>query len=60
MICPAESTSPTARLTTDTSGSPVWTNGLSKQVVNTIHKAAHETGIIPTSGISIGRTQYMN
>jgi Domain of unknown function (DUF4185) len=42
------------------SGSPVWTNGLSKQVVNTIHKAAHETGIIPTSAISIGRTQYMN
>ena len=30
------------------SGSPVWTTGLSKQVVNTIHKAGHETGIIPT------------
>ncbi|MCV7031677.1 DUF4185 domain-containing protein [Mycobacterium sherrisii] len=42
------------------SGSPVWTNGLSKQVVNTIHKATHETGIIPTSAISIGRTQYMS
>ena len=40
------------------SGSPVWANGLSKQVVNTIHKAAHEeTGIIPTAAISLGRTQ---
>jgi hypothetical protein len=42
------------------SGSPVWATSLSKQVVNTIHKAAHETGIIPTAGISIGRTQYMS
>ncbi|MGB8388168.1 DUF4185 domain-containing protein [Mycobacterium sp.] len=42
------------------SGSPVWTTGLSKQVVNTIHKAPHETGIIPTAAISIGRAQYMS
>ena len=42
------------------SGSPVWTTGLSKQVVNTIHKAPHETGIIPTAAISLGRTQYMS
>jgi len=42
------------------SGSPVWTTGLSKQVVNTIHKAPHETGIIPTGAISLGRTQYMS
>ncbi|OBI19271.1 DUF4185 domain-containing protein [Mycobacterium sp. E2497] len=42
------------------SGSPVWAPSLSKQVVNTIHKAAHETGIIPTAGIAIGRTQYMS
>lgn len=42
------------------SGSPVWAAGLSKQVVNTIHKAPHETGIIPTAAIAIGRTQYMN
>jgi hypothetical protein len=42
------------------SGSPVWANGLSKQVVNSIHKAGHETGIIPTAAMSIGRTQYMN
>ena len=31
------------------SGSPVWAPGLSKQVVNSIHKAGHETGIIPTA-----------
>lgn len=42
------------------SGSPVWTTGLAKQVVNTIHRAPHETGIIPTTAISIGKTQYMN
>lgn len=42
------------------SGSPVWAPNLSKQVVNTIHKAAHETGIIPTAAISLGRTQYMS
>ena len=42
------------------SGSAVWAPGLSKQVVNSIHKAGHETGIIPTAAISIGRTQYMN
>lgn len=42
------------------SGSPVWAPGLSKQVVNTIHKAAHETGIIPTGAMSMGRTQYMS
>ena len=42
------------------SGSAVWANGLSKQVVNSIHKAGHETGIIPTAAMSLGRTQYMN
>ena len=42
------------------SGSPVWTTGLSKQVVNTIHRAAHETGIIPTAALAIGGTQYMS
>ena len=42
------------------SGSPVWAPGLSKQVLNSIHQAAHETGIIPTSAVSLGRTQYMN
>jgi Domain of unknown function (DUF4185) len=42
------------------SGSPVWVPTLSKQVVNTIHKAPHETGIIPTAAMSMGRTQYMS
>ncbi|MGA8332151.1 MAG: DUF4185 domain-containing protein, partial [Mycobacterium sp.] len=42
------------------SGSPVWAPGLSKQVLPSIHKAAHETGVIPTAAVSIGRTQYMN
>jgi hypothetical protein len=42
------------------SGSPVWAPGLSKQVLNSIHKAGHETGIIPTAAMSLGRTQYMS
>jgi hypothetical protein len=42
------------------SGSPLWAPGLSKQVLNSIHRAPQETGIIPTAAISIGRTQYMN
>ena len=42
------------------SGSPVWTTGLSKQVINTIHRATHETGIIPTAALAMGGTQYMS
>ncbi len=42
------------------SGSPLWAPGLSKQVVNSIKRAPQETGVIPTSAISIGRKQYMN
>ncbi|GBE68112.1 hypothetical protein MFM001_45740 [Mycobacterium sp. MFM001] len=42
------------------SGSPVWQTGMSKQVINSIKAAPHETGIIPTAGISVGRTQYVN
>jgi hypothetical protein len=41
------------------SGSPVWQSGLSKQLVNTTKRAPSETGIIPTSGMSLGNTQYM-
>ena len=33
---------------------------LSKQVINSIKFVPAETGIIPTSGISVGTTQYMN
>jgi Domain of unknown function (DUF4185) len=42
------------------SGSPVQQAGFSKQVIPSIKYAQTETGVIPTSGISIGRTQYVN
>ena len=42
------------------SGSPVWAPGLSKQIINSIKWAPTEKGIIPTAGISVGRTQYVN
>lgn len=42
------------------SGSPLWAPALSKQVINSIKFAPQETGIIPTSGISVGTTQYMS
>jgi hypothetical protein len=42
------------------SGSPVWREGISKQIINSIGQAPQETGIIPTSGIAIGRNQYLN
>jgi hypothetical protein len=41
-------------------GSPLWASGLSRQLINTLRRAPEETGIIPTSGISIGGTQYVN
>ena len=42
------------------SGSPVWAPGLSKQIINSIKWAPTEKGIIPTAGISVGSTQYVN
>ncbi len=42
------------------SGSPVQQPGFSKQIINSIKYAPDETGIIPTAGISVGRTQYVN
>ena len=42
------------------SGSPVWAPDLSKQIINSIKWAPTEKGIIPTAGISVGRTQYVN
>ena len=42
------------------SGSPVWAPGLSKQIINSIKCAATEKGIIPTAGISVGKTQHVN
>ncbi|MGB8406126.1 MAG: DUF4185 domain-containing protein [Mycobacterium sp.] len=40
------------------SGSPEWQPSLSKQVIPTIRWAQPEKGIIPTSGIAVGKTQY--
>jgi Domain of unknown function (DUF4185) len=42
------------------SGSPLWAPGLSKQIINSTKWAPTETGIIPTAGISVGNTQYIN
>jgi len=42
------------------SGSPVWREGISKQIVNSINRAPEETGIIPTAGVGVGGRQYMN
>ncbi|MGV0741792.1 DUF4185 domain-containing protein [Mycolicibacterium sp. XJ870] len=42
------------------SGSPLWAPGLSKQIVNSIKRAPTEKGIIPTAGIAVGKTQYLN
>jgi hypothetical protein len=42
------------------SGSPLWAPGLSKQIINSTKWAPTETGIIPTAGIAVGQTQYIN
>ncbi|MGV9800409.1 DUF4185 domain-containing protein [Mycobacterium sp. NPDC003449] len=42
------------------SGSPLWAPGLSKQIINSIRRAPTEKGVIPTAGIAVGRTQYLN
>jgi hypothetical protein len=42
------------------SGSPVWRQGISKQIINTIGQAPEETGIIPTAGVAVGNTQLLN
>ncbi|MDT5325786.1 MAG: hypothetical protein QOF25_2938 [Mycobacterium sp.] len=42
------------------SGSPVWREGISKQIINTIGQSQQETGIIPTAGVSVGSNQYLN
>ena len=41
-------------------GSPSYPSGLSRQIINTMKRAPHETGIIPTAGIAIGKTQLVN
>ena len=42
------------------SGSPVWRPNLSKQIINSIDYAPQEKGIIPTAGVAVGKTQYLN
>jgi hypothetical protein len=42
------------------SGSPEIQQGFATQAIPTIRWAPTEKGIIPTAGISVGRTQYMN
>ena len=46
--------------TVTASSSPLWTQGLSKQIINSIKFSPTEKGIIPTAGISVGGTQYVN
>ncbi|WP_027331841.1 DUF4185 domain-containing protein [Mycolicibacterium tusciae] len=40
--------------------SPLWSQGLSKQIINSIKFSPTEKGIIPTAGIAVGNTQYLN
>ena len=42
------------------SGSPVWRQGISKQIINSIGRAPQETGIIPTAGVASGGRQFIN
>jgi Domain of unknown function (DUF4185) len=51
---------PDAAVGNQYSGSPVWREGISKQIVNSINRAPEETGIIPTAGVGVGGRQYMN
>jgi Domain of unknown function (DUF4185) len=46
--------------TVDVASSPALRPGISKQIIKTIRAAPDEDGIIPTAGISVGRTQYLN
>jgi hypothetical protein len=41
-------------------GSPEWQPGYSKQIINRLIRVPKEESIIPTAGISVGRTQYVN
>jgi hypothetical protein len=46
--------------TVSASSSPLWSQGLSKQIINSIKFSPTEKGIIPTAGVSVGGTQYVN
>ncbi|WP_409430134.1 DUF4185 domain-containing protein [Mycobacterium sp. SMC-16] len=49
---------PPGSVTNPYSGSPEWQPNLAKQTIPTIRWAPVEKGIIPTSGVSVGKTQY--
>ncbi|HZA12580.1 DUF4185 domain-containing protein [Mycobacterium sp.] len=42
------------------SGSPERQPGFSKQIINRLGVAPAEVAVIPTAGVSVGRTQYVN
>lgn len=46
--------------TVSASSSPLWSQGLSKQIINSIKFSPTEKGIIPTAGIAVGGKQYLN
>ncbi|MGZ8813431.1 MAG: DUF4185 domain-containing protein [Mycobacterium sp.] len=46
--------------TVSATSSPMWSQGLSKQIINSIKYSPTEKGIIPTAGIAVGNTQYLN
>jgi hypothetical protein len=46
--------------TISVASSPALRPGISKQIIKTIRAAPNEDGIIPTAGISVGGTQYLN
>jgi hypothetical protein len=46
--------------TVSVASSPLWARGISKQIINSTRWAPSETGIIPTAGVSVGQTQYLN
>ncbi|HZQ30412.1 MAG TPA: DUF4185 domain-containing protein [Mycobacterium sp.] len=46
--------------TVSVGSSPALRPGIAKQVINSIKAAPSEDGIIPTAGVSVGGTQYLN
>lgn len=46
--------------TMNVASSPLIHAGIAKQIIDSIKAAPTEDGIIPTAGISVGRTQYLN
>lgn len=46
--------------TVSVASSPALRPGISKQIINSIKAVPSEDGIIPTAGIAVGGTQYLN